>query len=130
MTLAPRVRMLPRMTGISRPPADWPHRHLKQNELRWFDFDPSGLAEFVRRFGADDYPELPGRLMECRRAAWQCGSYLRFVADWPGRKLGDVSTAVVWNDADGPGFEEYGIDIDETGAPLGVELLHRECRDG
>ncbi len=117
------------MTGISGPPADWPYRHLKPDELRWFDFDPSGLAEFVRRFGADDYPELPERIMECRRAAWQCGSYVRFVENWPGRKLGDVSTAVVWNDAVGPGFEEYGIDLDRAGRPLGVELLHRECRD-
>ena len=67
--------------------------------------------------------------MECRRAAWQCGSYVRFVERWPERKLGDVTTAVVWNDAHGAGYEEYGIDIDNAGRPLGVELLHRECRD-
>lgn len=117
------------MTGISKPPADRPNRHLKPHELRWFDFDPSGLAEFIRRFGAEDYPALPERLLECRRAAWQCGSYLRLVEEWPGRKLGDVSTAVVGSDGQGADLEEYGIDLDREGNPLGIELLHRTCLD-
>lgn len=54
-------------TGISAPPADWPGRHLKEHELDWFDFDPSGLAEFVRRYGAQ--PELADIIMSCRRLA-------------------------------------------------------------
>jgi hypothetical protein len=48
-----------------------------------------------------------------------------FVERWPGRKLSDVRTIVVGNDV-----EEYGIDIDRAGTPLGVELLHRSCLDG
>lgn len=42
---------------------------------------------------------------------------------------GDVTTAVVWKDSEGPDFEEYGIDVDRAGNPVGVELLHRTCLD-
>lgn len=121
------MRILPFVTGISSPPADWPHKHLTDRELRWFDFDPSALADFVRRFGPE-YPDLPERLMECRRAAWQCGSYVRFVERRPGRDAG-VITAVISNETYTDEFQEYGIDIDKDGKPFGVELLHRTCMD-
>jgi hypothetical protein len=113
------------VTGIAEPPTSWGGRHLNDAQLEWFDFDPSGLADFVRRFGLD-YPGLPERLMDCRRAAWSCGSYVRFTASLPGSV---VETAVIWNaELDSP-HQEYGIDLDKGGRPLGVELLHRTCSD-
>ncbi len=119
------------VTGIREPPEDWPGRHLKQEELRWFDFDPSGLAEFVRRYGS--YPGVvdPGladRIIDCRRAAWRCGSHVLFTPDVYPRGQG-VLTTVVSNDDHSKNFQEYGIDVDADGRVLGVELLHRECHD-
>lgn len=90
------------VTGISEPPADWVGRHLKAHELRWFDFEPTGLAEFVRRYGSD--PDLSERVMECRRAAWACGSYVQFSPD-AGRRSG-VVTAPVSNDDFSANFQE------------------------
>ena len=110
------------VTGISEPPDDWPGRHLKQEELRWFDFDPSGLAEFVRRYGSDPKlvdPGLADRIMECRRAAWRCGSWVLFTQDVYARRQG-VLTAVVSNDEHSGNFQEYGIDVDPNGSVLGV----------
>lgn len=113
------------VTGIAEPPADWAGRHLKDHELEWFDFDPSGLAEFVRRYGSE--PELADRIPSCRRAAWSCGSYVQF-APGGGRRRG-VVTAVVSNDDHSENFQDYAIDIAPDGQVVGVELLHRVCDD-
>ncbi len=64
------------VTGIQEQPTDWSSRHLADNELLWFGFNPWGLAEFVRRYGTA--VDLADRIMECRRAAWACGSYVQF----------------------------------------------------
>ena len=64
--------------------------------------------------------------MLVRRAAWACGSYVRFS---PEPKVKVVGTACIWNDRDTPEFEEYGIDLDRNGMPVGVELVHRSCDD-
>jgi hypothetical protein len=115
------------VTGITDSPDNWPLRHLKDDELVWFDFDPSGLADFVRRFGAE-YPDLPARLQTCRRAAWSCGSYLRLAESVPQGAV--IETAAISNDDYSAEFQEYGIDLDRSGQPMGVELLHRPCMDG
>lgn len=65
--------------------------------------------------------------MECRRAAWQCGSYVVFVAR---QQRGDgVTTVPISNETHSADPQEYGIDIDRDGTPVGVELLHRACYD-
>lgn len=114
------------VTGIREPPADWPGRHLKDDELRWFAFDPSGLAEFVRQYGSE--PDLAARIMVCRRAAWACGSYVQFTTG--GRRPKGVVTAVVSNEDYSNDFEEYAIDVEPDGRVVGVELLHRDCYEG
>lgn len=88
---------------------------------------PSGLADFVRRHAPDDYPDLASRLLACRRAAWRCGSYLQLAAQLPPGSVAE--TAVVWREETDE-HEEYGIDLDAAGQPVGVELLHRACTDG
>lgn len=115
------------MTGIRQPPGGRPLRHLTDAELEWFAFDPSGLADFVRRHAPDDYPDLASRLLACRRAAWRCGSYLQLAAQLPPGSVAE--TAVVWREETDE-HEEYGIDLDAAGQPVGVELLHRACTDG
>jgi hypothetical protein len=104
---------------------------LRDDQLVWFDYDPSGLADFVRRHAHPDEHALAERLMSCHRAAWRCGSYVVFRAT--GLKRGSLlGTWVVSNYEDHQPvgeFEEYGFDLDRNGDPVGVELLHRDCYD-
>lgn len=113
------------VTGIRAPPGGGPGRHLKDDELDWFDFDPSGLAEFVRRYGSDD--ELASNILSCRRAAWSCGSYVQFIPR--SEQRGRIGSAIVANDDHPATFQDYAIDIDADGQVVGVELLHRTCDD-
>jgi hypothetical protein len=103
-----------------------PSRHLRDDELEWFAFDPSELAGFVRRYAPDEV-ELPSLIERVRQAAWSCGSYLTFAVTAPG----SIETeAIVDNGLEGDAFREYAIAVDKGGRPAGVELLHRPCNQG
>ena len=96
-----------------------PARHLKWPDLVWFELDP---AQFVARAAAhsDDYPGLAARLMESRRGAWKCDSYLALRQGF----AGSVSrTDVPCKD----GGELLGVDLDRDGNPIGIEFLGRSC---
>jgi hypothetical protein len=54
---------------------------------------------------------------EIDRAAWTCSAYAQFVR---GDKAGRVSGSIFLSS----GNEDYVIDIDQEGNPIGVELLH------
>jgi hypothetical protein len=97
-----------------------PTRHLTDDELVWFEIDPS---MFIDREAADDQePGLFDRLAKIRSGAWRCDSYL--VLRGAPRKVEE--TRVVEN-----GVDEWGIDVDVAGEPLGIEFLSRlPCRSG
>ena len=61
-------------------------------------------------------------LAACTRAGWTCKAYAQFVQRVPD---GAVSDTVVLEAAK----EEYAVDLDDSGTPLGVELLHIALSD-
>ncbi len=93
-----------------------PTRHLTSVELAWLDRDPAWLVALAQR-NADVAPGLAGRFASCRRAAWQCDTYLVLREDQPG--LG--RDTMVLEDDDGGAF---AVDIGRDGFPEGVEFLH------
>lgn len=96
--------------------------HLRQENAIWVPFDPTRLVELARG-QAPDLPELPKLLAECRRGGWRCAAYVQFVPRIP---AGAISTTVVLEAEDG---EEYALDVDRAGHPLGVELLRVAMSD-
>lgn len=88
--------------------------HLHASELRWFEYEPTDL---VAAAGEDNHLALANRLAVCRRAAWRCDAYLAFTEVGPG---GVADTVMVWS-----GSEEYAVDLDRQGAPVGVEFISR-----
>jgi hypothetical protein len=104
-------------------PGTRPDHHLADDELEFFDLDPSGLVTFIRngRFGADD--ELAARFQGIRRAAWGCQSYLQFADRLPRRRW--RSNPVVQSET-----EEIVIDLDHRGNPIGAEFTTVTCNSG
>jgi hypothetical protein len=108
-------------------PSTRPYRHLRNEELQWFDFDPEPFAEFVRRMARDArHHDLADRLAKVRKAAWRCQSTLVF---HPAPKPG----AIQWTDCVSDSNEELGIfdelciDVDREGNPLGIEFTDIVC---
>ncbi len=96
-------------------------RHLQTADLAWFDLDPAWLVTLAAA-NEDRLPGLAERLATCHRAAWQCDSYLVLRVVFPGPGM----DTVVLDDGDA---EEFAIDLDRSGDPVGVEFLHRlPCR--
>lgn len=108
---------MPEDPGRRQPPAieapESVHGHVNQDRARWVDFDPSTLVALAR----DQAPELAPLLASCTRAGWTCTAYAQFV---PRISDGGVSHSVVLEAA----RQEYAVDVDESGKPVGVELLH------
>jgi len=92
-----------------------PNRHLKSAELDWFDLDPAWLVALAERNEAEA-PGLAARLAACRRAAWQCDTYLRLRKHQPG----PGRATVVLEDEDG---NDFAVDLNRDGDPDGVEFL-------
>jgi hypothetical protein len=98
---------------IAAPPGLDGHRD--QAQASWVEFDPTILVELAAE-QADDHPGLPDLLAACDRAGWTCTAYAQFVQEIPD---GGVDESVIL-EADG---DDYVIDLDRAGKPLGVELL-------
>jgi hypothetical protein len=89
--------------------------HLPQDRAIWLPFDPATLVELARE-QVPDRPDLPELLARCTMGGWTCAAYVQFV---PRIADGGVHRAVFLEADD----EDYVVDIDRAGRPLGVELL-------
>ena len=78
-------------------------------------FDPSLLVRLAIE-QAGDVPSLPAGLARCTEAAWRCSAYAQFARDLPD---GSAVSSAILESAD----EDFVIDLDRDGVPLGVELL-------
>lgn len=94
-----------------------PNRHLRDDELEWFDYDPSELVALVQE-QVDYVPGLAERLVQCRRAAWRCETGLVFAV---GRSI-DTSLSIT----SGAG-EEILVDLTRDGHPISLEYASRNC---
>ena len=97
-----------------------PMRHLSELELVWFDLDPSTLID---QSAADEQePGLFERLAKIRRGAWRCDTYLVLS---PAPRTVEVTRVI------DDGVDEWGIDVDPSGEPVGIEFLSwLPCRSG
>ncbi len=89
------------------------HGHVADTEAKWAEFDPSTLVALAH----EQAPELAPLLAACTRAGWTCRAYAQFVPHIP---EGGVSESVILEGRE----EEYAVDVDKAGRPIGVELLH------
>lgn len=89
--------------------------HLAQSAAIWVDFDPTVLVELARA-QAQDRPGFAELLSACTRAGWTCAAYAQFV---PRIRDGGVDETVILEAEN----EDYAIDVDRAGNPIGVELL-------
>ena len=107
------------MTSIKAPIGI--HGHLPDRRLTWIEFDPSELVE-AARVQVPELPNLPADLARCTRGAWECTAYVRFVP--PGEGENVAQSVIVQVDQ-----EEFVIDVDDHGSPIGIELLHVALSD-
>ena len=94
-----------------------PDHHLKDSELAWFAFDPTGLVEFAQRSGRGSDSQSLASLAECEQAAWECDTILVFR---PKRKI--RHSAHIWDETD-----ELLFDIDYDGNVVSVDFLSENC---
>ena len=107
-------------------PADLPDRrdivapahidgHLPQDRAVWSAFDPTILVDMARVQRPED-DRLPERLAACTRAGWTCTAYAQFV---PRIADGAIDGSIILEGE----HQDYVIDFDRNGTPLGIELL-------
>ena len=89
--------------------------HLPQDRAIWSAFDPAILVDLAR-VQAPEHDRLPERLAACTRAGWTCTAYALFV---PRIADGAIDGSIILEGEQ----QDYVIDIDRNGTPLGIELL-------